>query len=551
MKKSTSSLIKLLLTLTLVIAALLPQRAEAASASLSGSNTVQAGSTVKLTLSVSGSNIMGVDATLDYDSSVLEFTNYDNQLSGWTMVNDGMKFVLYGVDPISSSSVLSVTFRVKSDLAAGTALSASFKNITVSDGAADTTLSPASWSGKVDAPLSSNCDLSSLSCSNATLSPSFSKSTTYYTATVPYAVESLNLSYKAADGSAKVSVSGNSLVVGSNTVTVTCTAATGAKKTYTISVTRQQDPNYKPSTDAMLKELTLDVGTLSPTFSGAVTDYVAYVPYETKSAKLTGVAKDEKALRVTEASAQLAQEGDTVMTVTCTAEDGTTSKTYTVHVYRMPKYEGIIPTMEIIDPNIPPEPPTYSIPMTVTMPLVGEMATTTALIIGAALLVIILLLVGFLLGRIGHNGGSDDYDDDDGGDDEPPQPPRPGRGHGEVQERPAPQPVRRTEPVKAVPAPQSVQKASAPAAPVRKSAAPAAAPQRKVSDDTLTSPFVEDLSGKMQQELAQRQAAEAARQAAEAEAARQAAETADPAAAADKKVSNMSLDELLNDIHNM
>ena len=548
MKKSTSSLIKLLLTLTLVIAALLPQRAEAASASLSGSNTVQAGSTVKLTLSVSGSNIMGVDATLDYDSSVLEFTNYDNQLSGWTMVNDGMKFVLYGVDPISSSSVLSVTFRVKSDLAAGTALSASFKNITVSDGAADTTLSPASWSGKVDAPLSSNCDLSSLNCSNATLSPSFSKSTTYYTATVPYAVESLNLSYKAADGSAKVSVSGNSLVVGSNTVTVTCTAATGAKKTYTISVTRQQDPNYKPSTDALLKELTLDVGTLSPTFSGAVTDYVAYVPYETKSAKLTGVAKDEKALRVTEASAQLAQEGDTVMTVTCTAEDGTTSKTYTVHVYRMPKYEGIIPTMEIIDPNIPPEPPTYSIPMTVTMPLVGEMATTTALIIGAALLVIILLLVGFLLGRIGHGGGYDD-DDDDGGDDEPPKPSRPSRG--EAQERPIQQPVRRTEPVKAAPAPQSVQKASAPAAPVRKASAPAAAPQRKVSDDTLTSPFVEDLSGKMQQELAQRQAAEAARQAAEAEAARQAAETADPAAAADKKVSNMSLDELLNDIHNM
>ena len=416
MKKTTSSLLKLLLRLALVITALLPQRAEAATASLSGSGTVQAGSTVKLTLSVSGSGIMGVDATLDYDSSVLEFTNYDNQLSGWTMVNDGMKFVLYGVDPISSSSVLSVTFRVKSNLDAGTALSASFKNITVSDGTADTSLSPASWSGKVDAPLSSNCDLGSLSCSNATLSPAFNKSTTYYTAKVPYAVESLNLNYKAADGSAKVSVSGNSLVVGSNTVTVTCTAATGAKKTYTISVTREQDPNYKPSTDATLKELTLDVGTLSPTFSGAVTDYVAYVPYETKAAKLTGVAKDEKALKVTEASAQLFQEGDTVMTVTCTAEDGTTAKTYTVHVYRMPKYEGIIPTMEIIDPNIPPEPPTYSVPMTVTLPLVGEMATTTALIIAAALLVIILLLVGFLLGRIGHNGGNDDYDD--GGDDD-------------------------------------------------------------------------------------------------------------------------------------
>ena len=76
---------------------------------------------------------------------------------------------------------------------------------------------------------------------------------------MPYAVESLNLSYKAADGSSRVSVSGNTLVVGSNTVTVTCTAATGAKKNYTITVTREQDPNYKPSTDALLKELTLDV----------------------------------------------------------------------------------------------------------------------------------------------------------------------------------------------------------------------------------------------------------------------------------------------------
>ena len=535
----------ILKTLVLVLAlvfALLPQRAEAAEASLSGSSAVQAGSTVKLTLSISGSNIMGVDATLDYDSSVLEFTNYDNQLSSWTMVNNGMKFVLYGVDPISSSSVLSVTFRVKSDLAAGTALSASFKNITVSDGDSETTIGTASWSGKVDAPLSSNCDLGALSCSNATLSPAFSKGTTYYTATVPYAVESLNLNYKAADGSAKVSVSGNSLVVGSNTVTVTCTAATGAKKTYTISVTREQDPNYKPSTDALLKELTLDVGTLSPTFSGAVTDYVAYVPYETRSATLTGVARDEKALKVTEASAQLTQEGDTVMTVTCTAEDGVTAKTYTVHVYRMPKYEGIIPTMEIIDPNIPPEPPTYSVPMTVTLPLVGEMATTTALIIGAAVLVVILLLVGFLLGRIGHHGGydDDDYEDDDGGDDDtPPQPPRPSRGEPEKlpQEPVKPQPVRK---------PQSAPKATQQTAP-----RPAAPAPRKVSDDTLTSPFVEDLSAKMQQEMAQRQAAEAAAQAAREEADRQAAEAADPAAAADDKVSRMSLDELLNDIHNM
>ena len=548
MRKTTTSLIKLLLTLALVAAALLPQRAEAASSALSGDSTVQAGSTITLTFSISGSNIMGVDATLEYDSSTLEFTNYDQKISGWTMDYSSNHFLLYGVsNPINSStSILSVTFRVKSGLASGTKLTAGFKNIVVSNGDKDENVSGASWTGSVATPPSSNCDLSSLSCSNATLSPAFNKSTTNYTATVPYAVESLNLSYKAADGAARVSVSGNTLVVGSNTVTVTCTAATGAKKNYTITVTREQDPNYKPSTDALLKELTLDVGTLSPTFSGAVTEYVAYVPYETRSAKLTGVAKDEKALKVTEATMQLSQEGDNVMTVTCTAEDGTTSKTYTVHVYRMPKYEGIIPTMEIIDPNAPPEEPTtYSIPMTVKLPLVGEMATTTAAIIGAALLVVILLLVGFLLGRIGQGGGYDDDDDDGDDDDRPPQPPRPGRDAATPPPAAAPRP-RRTEPVKAAPAARPVQPA-APAQPAWKNAAQL----RKVSDDTLTSPFVEDLSGKMQQEIAQRQAAEASRQAAEAETARQAAEAANPAAAADEKVGRMSLDELLNDIHNM
>ena len=543
MKHYRTSFKTLVLVLALLLV-LLPQRAEAASAALSGNSAIQAGSTVTLKLSISGSNIMGVEATLDYDSSVLEFTNYDQQISGWTMDSSGLKFILYGVsNPINSSTnVLSVTFRVKSGLESGAALSASFKDIVVTDGNNESNIGSASWSGKVDAPLSSNCNLSSLSCSNATLSPAFSSGTTYYTATVPYAVESLNLSYKTADAAARATVSGNSLVVGANTVTVTCTAATGAKKTYTISVTRQQDPNYKPSTDAMLKELTLDVGSLSPKFSGAVTEYVAYVPYETASATLSGVARDEKALKVTESTRRLTNEGDNVMTVTCTAEDGTTAKTYTVHVYRMPKYEGIIPTMEIIDPDTPPEPPTYSIPMTLTLPLVGEMATTTVAIIGAALLVIILLLMGFLLGRIGSGGRYDDDDsdgnDDSGGDDDlPPQPPRPGRSTPQEEHTDAPQQHQPTKTASQQHAAPAGRTSAAPVPPAQKPAVPAVQPD-KVSDDTLTSPFVEDLSEKMQQELAQRQAAEA---------------VASDADKPEPKVplDTMSLDELLKDIHNM
>ena len=226
-------------------------------------------------------------------------------------------------------------------------------------------------------------------------------------------------------------------------------------------------------------------------------------------------------------------------------------------VYRLPKYAGIIPTMVIVDPDIPPEPPTYSIPMTVTLPLVGEMATSTAAIIGAAVVVILLLLVGFLLGRIGHGGYDDDDYDDDGGDDRPPQPPRPRNeaahtertAHTEQASHAVPHHVR-TEPSAPVQQPKTAPRQSAPL-PRQRTQQPAAPAPGKVSDDTLTSPFVEDLSGQMQQELAARQAEAAARQAAE-KAAQQAAEP--PAASAEAPkvpMDTMSLDELLKDIHNM
>ena len=535
---------KIVITLALCLVMLWPQTALAApSASLSGDSSIQAGSDVTLTLKVSGSNVMGVEATLNYDSSVLEYRSYSGKLSGWDVVPNGTKFVMYGVgNPINSSaSVVSVTFRVKSGLDVGTALSASFSNITVSDGNSDNSVPSASWSGKGGAAPSNNCAISSLTCSNATLSPEFSSSNTAYTATVPYDVTELKLDWRTADSGARVSVSGNSLVVGENTVTVTCTAPSGAQKYYVITVTRQQDPNYKPSDVALLADLKLDAAPLSPAFSGAVTDYVAYVPFETKSATLTGIAKDEKALQVTEDTRQLVNEGETVMSVTCTAEDGVTKKTYTVHVYRMPKYEGIIPTMEIIDPNAEPEIPSFAVPMAVKLPLIGEVSTLIVAVVAAVLVIVLLFLLGFLIGRSGRNGG--DYDD------EPPTPPAP-RYREEPKAAPkAPVERKAAEKPKAEPAPVKKE------APVK--AAPVAAPkveekpkaEKKVVpvDDGLDSPFVEDLSSAVQEELHQR------REAAEDKLDNFFVESTytEDESDTDKSVGTMSLQELLDDIHNM
>lgn len=248
-------------------------------------------------------------------------------------------------NPINGSKqVMAFTFRVKSGASAGSSLSAAVSGVSVSyirssDGNAVTPLTPGSarWSASVSAPLSANANLAALSCANAELSPTFSAGTTQYSVTVPYDVTSLRLSASAEDGGAKVSTSGNDLSVGANTVTITVTAPSGAVKRYTISVIRQPDPNYTASTDAALSALTASYGEISPAFTSDVTDYVLYVPHETEHITLSGTARDGKAVQVTGADAAL-DEGENVLTVTCTAEDGVTVMTYTVHVWRMPAY---------------------------------------------------------------------------------------------------------------------------------------------------------------------------------------------------------------------
>ena len=143
--------------------------------------------------------------------------------------------------------------------------------------------------------------------------------------------------------------------MGVNTVVLTVTAANGATRRYTISVTRQPDPTATLSSDADLADLTPSEGKLTPAFAPNITEYAVYVPYETTKLSLSATAKDSKALGVTQPDAALKQ-GDNVLTVTCTAEDGTT-RDYTVHVVRMPGFAGTLPQIGEPEPEAPvPEP---------------------------------------------------------------------------------------------------------------------------------------------------------------------------------------------------
>ncbi|MBD8499461.1 cadherin-like beta sandwich domain-containing protein [Paenibacillus arenosi] len=197
-------------------------------------------------------------------------------------------------------------------------------------------------------PLSSNADLSGLTLSAGTLSPTFASGTLSYTADVAHSVAELHVRPTAADSKASVTVNGAAVAsgnahrvplnVGANPITVVVTAENGTKKTYTVTVTRATPPL---SSNADLSGLTLSAGTLSPTFASGTLSYTADVANSVAELDVTPTVAESKATVTVNGMAVASGNAHRVplnvganpITVVVTAEDGTT-KTYTVTVTR-------------------------------------------------------------------------------------------------------------------------------------------------------------------------------------------------------------------------
>ena len=366
MKKIVSLLTAIILCVTLMLP--LTVSAASASASLTGPGTVRAGDTITLSFNLNGSGIYGASGTLSYDSSQLTMTGTSQKIgSPWAVEFNGNNFVAYDNNlssPINGNKTLfTVTFKVKS-VAAGTNIKISYTGVTASDGNADVNVGTVTYSTTIAAPLSTDNNLASLTVSNATISPAFSAGTTNYSASVLFEVSKLNVSATAADGKAKVSVNSPNLTPnGTTNVTITVTAESGAKKTYTISVKRAQDPNYKPSDNNNLSGITVDGFLLSPVFSTENQQYVIWLPYETENVTISGTAADSKASVTVEGGTGLKAGQDNEIKVICTAEDGT-QKVYTVIAKRAAAHDGSVdPTEPETEPTQPETEPS-TIPKT-------------------------------------------------------------------------------------------------------------------------------------------------------------------------------------------
>ena len=194
---------------------------------------------------------------------------------------------------------------------------------------------------------SNDATLSALTLSSGTLSPAFLSGTTAYAVTVGSAVTSVQVTATTNDGAATMTVNtvpttsgaavSVSLAAGDNPISIVVTAQDGVTtKTYNVTVTR-------PSTDATLSALTLSSGTLSPTFLAGQTSYSATVGSGVASIQVTATTSSGAATVTVNgtpttsgsASSPISLNfGTNLVTIDLTAQDGVTTKSYTISVNR-------------------------------------------------------------------------------------------------------------------------------------------------------------------------------------------------------------------------
>ena len=198
----------------------------------------------------------------------------------------------------------------------------------------------------VTRPPSSDAYLSNLKVTTATLSPAFAFKTLSYTSTVPNSTNSVTVTPSLVDVTASITVNGVmvtnktasepiALNIGSNVITILVTAQDGVtKQTYTVTIMR-------PSSNANLAALKLSTGTLSPAFATGTTSYTAGVSGSTSSITVTPTTGDVNAtvkvngtavVSGTASGAIALSTGANTISVVVTAQDGVTTKTYTVTV---------------------------------------------------------------------------------------------------------------------------------------------------------------------------------------------------------------------------
>ncbi|MGI9310441.1 MAG: cadherin-like beta sandwich domain-containing protein [bacterium] len=314
--------------------------------------------------------------TLSIAATGAPFTEGDDASATFTVSSDPaptddleVVVTLTGADTFVAESERTQTITIAADATSATASfaiandetdeAAATATATIGDSAAylgdgATAMAAINDDDEPTAAASDDATLNALSLSGVTLAPGFTSGNMSYTASVTNDVDSTTITATATD-SANATIAYNTpqdtdgntndadveLVEGENTITITVTAADGTTNAYTITVTRAA---ASASTDATLSELSLAGVTLAPTFTASTTSYTANVGDDASSTTITATATDTTGATIayntpqdtdgnTDDAAVNLIEGENTITITVTAEDGTTNA-YTITVCR-------------------------------------------------------------------------------------------------------------------------------------------------------------------------------------------------------------------------
>lgn len=179
------------------------------------------------------------------------------------------------------------------------------------------------------------------------ITPNFNAEILEYYLVVDETVNNLDITAIPVSKKAEIVIVGNkNLKSGINKVKITV-SLNGNSKTYTINVTKTDNPN---KANANLETLAIQNYTLEPEFQNSITNYYAEVANTETLVNILAIAEDSSANVKIEGNNDL-KYGSNNVVVTVTARDGITEKKYNIEIYKRNDEEENVYKEEIKENN--------------------------------------------------------------------------------------------------------------------------------------------------------------------------------------------------------
>lgn len=204
---------------------------------------------------------------------------------------------------------------------------------------------------KIFRSYSSNNYLSNLTSTDGLITPTFEKTTSNYTLTVPYEVENANINATSEDSNATVQITGNNnLSVGVNKASIIVTAENGDINTYYVDITRQPSSNNYLSD---LKVLDSDNNNYISVFNKTTMTYTITVDNSVSSVDIIAVAEDS-GTTIKGIGSKTLSVGSNSFTVESISANGTT-RNYIINITRSKNNNTYLSSLSIDGQTLVPD----------------------------------------------------------------------------------------------------------------------------------------------------------------------------------------------------